>query len=107
MAGGASAQIPAMAQAATQVDQAGQTLAGIRTRVGGAVANTQGGYQSEAATVFRNVMDQWGADFQKIVNGLNQIHEALTATHRSYQASVDTDRASANSIMSALNNPGA
>ena len=59
MASGASAQIPAMAQAASQVEEAGRTLAGIRSRVAGTVANTQSGYQSEAATVFRSVMEQW------------------------------------------------
>jgi WXG100 family type VII secretion target len=107
MATGASAQIPAMAQAAVQVDQASQRLTNLRSGVATSVANTLAGYQSDAATLFGNVMDQWGAEFQKIINGLNEIHEALTATQRGYQASVDQDRASANSIMSALNNPSA
>jgi WXG100 family type VII secretion target len=103
MATGASAQIPAMAQAATQVEEASRALAGIRSRVAGTVANTQSGYQSEAATVFRSVMEQWDQDFSKIVAGLDRIHGALTGTHRAYQASVEQDKSSANSIMSALN----
>ena len=103
MAGGASAQMAAMAQAATQVEEAGRTLAGIRSRVSGTVAATQSGYQSEAATVFRTVMEQWDQDFTKIVAGLDRIRDALSATTRAYQASVEHDRSSANSIMSALN----
>lgn len=98
VANGASAQLPAMAKAAQQVEQASQSLASIRSKVSVAVAGTHGGYQSEGATMFRSVMAQWDGDFQKIVNGLTQIHEALTATHRNYHASVDHDQASARSI---------
>jgi WXG100 family type VII secretion target len=100
---GASAQLQAMAKAAQQVDQAGQTLAGIRRQVAAIAAGTAAGYQSEAGTTFRNAMDQWTADFQTIVNGLDQIQAALTANKGTYQASIDADRGSAGTIFNALN----
>jgi ESAT-6 family protein len=101
--GGTSAQTELMAKAATDVDAAGQVLAGIRGRVQQAVAATSTGYVSDAGALFRSVMEQWDGDFNTIINGLQRIHEALTHTHRNYTASVQQDRQSANQIASLLN----
>lgn len=103
MAGGTSAQVDAMATAARHVDNAGQALANIQGRVQQAVAATGGGYTSEAATLFRNVMDQWHGDFTKIINGLERIQAALTSTQKHYEASIQQDRQSANQIAALLN----
>jgi WXG100 family type VII secretion target len=100
---GQSAELTAMAQSARYVDEAGQTLAAIRGRVQQAVAATSGGYVSEAATLFRTVMNSWNDDFNKIVAGLDQIHVALTRTHANYTASVQQDRASVNQVAALLN----
>jgi WXG100 family type VII secretion target len=100
---GQSAELSAMAQSARYVDETGQVLAAIRGRVQQAVAATSGGYVSDAATLFRNVMNSWDADFQKIMAGLDQIHVALTRTHAGYTASVEQDRASVNQVAALLN----
>lgn len=100
---GQSAELTAMAQSARYVDETGQVLAGIRGRVQQAVAATSGGYVSEAATLFRSVMDSWDQDFNKIMAGLDQIHVALTRTHANYSASVQQDRASVNQVAQLLN----
>lgn len=100
---GTSAQTDLMAKAAVDVDNAGQVLAGIQGRVQQAVAATSGGYQSQAASLFRSVMDQWNGDFGTIISGLERIHEALTQTQRQYVASADQDRQSVNQIASLLN----
>jgi WXG100 family type VII secretion target len=100
---GQSAELAAMARSARYVDEAGQTLAGIRGRVQQAVAATAGGYVSEAATLFRSVMNSWDQDFNKIVAGLDRIHVSLTQTHANYTASVQQDRASVNQVAALLN----
>lgn len=108
MAGGqqTSAQTQAMALAAQHVDNAGQAISTIRNQVIEASAQTAGGYISPGATMFRNVMDQWGQDFVSITNGLNTIREALTGTARNYQGAMSTDGESVNQIASLLNGGG-
>lgn len=100
---GTSAQVEAMAQAAQHVDNAGQDLANIQGRIQQAVANTSAGYVSEAASLFRNVMDQWNGDFAKIIGGLDRIHTALTGTQKHYEATMAQERASVNQIAALLN----
>jgi WXG100 family type VII secretion target len=103
MAGQTSAQVDAMASAARQVDAAGQALADIQGRVQQAVSSTSGGYTSDAATLFRNVMAQWHQDFTKIIGGLERIQTALTGTQKGYEATMQQERASANQVAALLN----
>jgi uncharacterized protein YukE len=100
---GQSAELAAMAHSARYVEEATQMLAAIRGRVQQAVAATTGGYVSEAATLFRGVMNSWDQDFNKIIAGLDQIHLALAHTHANYTASVQQDRASVNQVAALLN----
>lgn len=106
MAQQTSAQVEAMAQAARHVDNAGQALAVVRGNIQQAIASTATGYNSAAATLFRNTMDQWGTDFQKIIGGLERIHTALTHTAKHYEATMEQERASANTIATLLNGGG-
>jgi WXG100 family type VII secretion target len=98
-----TAQTQAMTQAAQLVADAGQAIATIRNQVADAVAATSAGYQSPAATLFRGVMDQWGQDFQSIINGLDTIGQALTGTAQNYQGAMNLDHESANQIAALLN----
>lgn len=105
-AGQTTAQTDAMRQAAVHVDNAGQSIATIRNQVQEAVAATAGGYQSDAATLFRSVMDQWSTDFGQIIQGLETIRENLVGTTANYQGVMDLDTESANQIASLLNGTG-
>lgn len=98
-----AAETAAMTEAARHVDAAAELLAGVRGNVAQAVAATGAGYQSDAATLFRSTMDQWGGDFDKIIGGLEQIHKALTHNAIHYQATLESDRASVNQIAALLN----
>ena len=98
-----TAQTQAMTLAAQHVDNAGQAITTIRNQVGDAVAATAGGYETAAATLFRSVMDQWGQDFQSIINGLETIREALVGTAKNYQGAMNLDHESANQIAALLN----
>lgn len=99
----ATAQTTAMTQAAQHVDNAGQAIASIRNQVNDAVQATSGGYVTEAATLFRNVMDQWGQDFISIITGLESIHEKLTGTTVNYKGAMDIDGEGVNQIAALLN----
>jgi len=103
MANQTTAQTAAMSQAAVHVDNAGQAIATIRNQVADAVAATSGGYVSDAATLFRNVMDQWGADFNQIIQGLETIREKLVGTTKNYQGAMDIDHMSVNQVAALLN----
>jgi WXG100 family type VII secretion target len=103
MATGTSAQVEAMTSAAQHVDAAGQALATIQGRIQTAIANTSSGYVSDAATLFRSVMDQWHQDFTKIVNGLENIRTALTSTQKVYESTMAQEQMSANQIAALLN----
>lgn len=98
-----TAQTDAMTKAAVHVDNAGQAIATIRNQVTDAVGATSAGYVSEAATVFRDVMDQWSRDFGAIISGLEGIREKLTGTTRNYQGAMSIDHESANQIAALLN----
>ncbi len=99
----ATAQTTAMAQAAVHVDHAGQAIATIRNQVTDAVEATTGGYVTEAGTLFRNVMGQWGQDFNTIITGLETIHQKLTGTTVNYKGAMDIDGESVNQIAALLN----
>lgn len=103
MATGTSAQVDAMTAAAQHVDAAGQALATIQGRIQMAVTNTSSGYVSDAATLFRSVMDQWHQDFSKIITGLENIRAALTSTQKVYEATMQQEQLSANQIAALLN----
>jgi WXG100 family type VII secretion target len=106
MAGETTAQVAAMGEASRHVDNAGQALAVIRGNIQQAIASTSAGYNSPAAALFRNTMDQWNTDFQKIIGGLERIREALTHTSKHYEATMEQERQSANQIASLLNGGG-
>lgn len=102
-AGQTTAQTDAMGQAAIHVDEAGQAIATIRNQVQQAVDATAGSYQSEAASLFRSVMDQWAQDFGTIIGGLETIRQNLVGTTANYQGAMDLDQESVSQIASLLN----
>jgi WXG100 family type VII secretion target len=101
-----SAQVEKMAEAARHVDNAGQALAIIRGTIRQSVDNTRQGYRSPAADLFRDTMGGWDSEFQKLIDGLDRIHFALTQTHRHYQATLEEEINSANEIATLLNGGG-
>ncbi len=98
-----AAQTKSMHDAAVHVDRAGQLLAGIRGNVERAIDATGSGYQSDAATLFRNTMHSWSGDFNKIIGSLENIRLALTQTARKYESTMAADQASVNQIAALLN----
>jgi WXG100 family type VII secretion target len=102
-----SAHTHAMAQAAFHVGNAHEAITGLKNQVAGTVAATSAGYVSEAATLFRSVMEQWDQDFNTILAGLRTMGEKLTGSSQHYGGAMDADHQSANQIAALLNGPGA
>lgn len=102
-----SAQTHAMAQAAFHVGNAHDTITGLKNQAASTVAGTSTGYVSEAATLFRSVMEQWDQDFNTILGGLRTMGEKLTGTAQRYGGAQEHDHHSANQIAALLNGPGA
>ena len=102
-----SAQTTAMAQAAFHVGNTHDAITGLKNQAASTVAGTTTGYVSEAATLFRSVMEQWDQDFNTILAGLRTMGEKLTGTAHRYGGAMDHDRQSANEIAALLNGPGA
>lgn len=101
-----SAQTAAMAKAAFHVGNAHEAITGVKNQVASTVAGTSTAYVSEAATLFRSVMEQWDQDFNTILAGLRTIGEKLTGTAQHYSGAMDHDHQSANQIAATLNGPG-
>jgi uncharacterized protein YukE len=102
-----AAQTQAMAEAAFHVGSAHDSITGLKNQAAATVAGTSAGYVSEAATLFRNVMEQWDQDFNTILGGLRTMGENLTGTAQHYGGAIDHDHQSANQIAALLNGPGA
>ena len=106
MSGEVQTKTSVLAEVARHVDNAGQILANIRGNVQQAVGSTTGGYNSPAATLFRQTMADWDGDFKAILDSLQNIHEKLTHNQKHYEATAETERQSANQIAALLNNKG-
>jgi WXG100 family type VII secretion target len=106
MAGSAqqtTTDVAAMAQAAVYVDNCGQSITTIWNQVNDAVDQTHGGYETAGAALFRNVMGQWSTDFGKIIEGLEEIRQALVGNRLAYHGAIDIDHMSANQVAALLN----
>jgi hypothetical protein len=98
MATGTSVQMQALAHSINLVDGVTQQLGVVPNRVQGIVTNTLGGYQSEGATIWGGVMEEWNVHFGKVVHGLAYIRDTMAKNHRDYGGVIEQDRASANTV---------
>lgn len=103
MASETTANVAAMATAAGQVDEAIGKVSAVRGGVRGTMSNAAVGWQTDASVKFQQAMDQWDQDFQKIIDGLTRIQEALGGTRNAYSAAQDAEQSSVDPIISALN----
>lgn len=98
-----TAETAAMTKAAAHVDNCGQAITTIWNQVNDAVGQTTAGYDTAGAALFRNVMDQWRKDFNNLIQGLDEIRQALTGTTIAYRGAMDIDHMSVNQVAALLN----
>jgi WXG100 family type VII secretion target len=92
-----------MAQAATQVQSAGETILGIQNNMNSSHETMMGGWVGTAATAYTNAFTAFNADFTKVLNALNNLGEKLKASGVNYQVVEEANQSSANKIVSSLN----
>jgi WXG100 family type VII secretion target len=99
MAAGESAVNRAsMAQAAQQVEAAVGVIGGLQANMNGYVSQLGGGWQGNAAVAFTRTYEMFSADFAKVLNALQVIHEKLVSTRNTYQATEDANTARVNQV---------
>jgi len=99
MAAGESAVDRAsMAQAAQQVEAAYGMITGLQANMNGYSSQLGGGWQGNAAVAFTRTYEMFSADFAKVLNALQVIHDKLVSTRNTYQATEDTNTARVNQV---------
>lgn len=102
MAGESAVNRQAMATAAQQVESAVTTIRGLQTNMSGYASSLHSSWQGQAATAFGNTYEAFSADFTKVLNALEAIHEKLVGTHSTYVNTEDTNTSTVNRISSIL-----
>ena len=104
MAAGESAVNRAsMAQAAQQVEAAFGTITGLQSNMNGYSSQLGGGWQGNAAVAFTRTYEMFSADFAKVLNALQVIHDKLVSTRNTYQATEDANTARVNQVAGLIN----
>lgn len=99
MAAGESAVNRAsMAQAAQQVEAAYGVITGLQANMNGYSSQLGGGWQGNAAVAFTRTYEMFSADFAKVLNALQVIHDKLVSTRNTYQATEDANTARVNQV---------
>jgi WXG100 family type VII secretion target len=93
----------AMAQAAVQVEDAVGQIRGQQSQLAGQHGDLMAGWQGQAATAFTSAYESFNSDFAQVLNALQGIHEKLGTTRTRYQATEETQAASANRVRGLLN----
>ncbi len=104
MAGESAVDRAAMAQAATQVEDALGQVRGQQSRLAGFHGDLIGGWKGEAATAFTNAFNSFNADFSQVIQALDGIQEKLVQTRGKYEANEQVQTAAANRVAGMLNN---
>lgn len=99
---GLQAELEAMAAAIPAVEDGVTALTQANQGVGTAMANVGAGWTSDGAAFFRTVMEDFRAEYAKMITDLNEIHQALTGNKVQYTASAEEERANVNRFNSLL-----
>jgi WXG100 family type VII secretion target len=91
-----------MAQAAQQVEAAVGVISGLQANMNGYTSQLGGGWQGNSAVAFTRTYEMFSADFAKVLNSLQVIHEKLVSTRNTYQATEDANTARVNQIASLI-----
>ncbi|HEX5497022.1 MAG TPA: WXG100 family type VII secretion target [Mycobacteriales bacterium] len=89
--------------AANKVESAAQTIQGIQSKLQGHKTELRSGWDGKAAMKFEQVFNAWDADFRKVLQALEGMHEKLTHTRIQYESTEDEQERAAAKIDSLLN----
>lgn len=92
----------AMAKAAQQVEAKTQEIHALQKRLGGQVQELMVSWKGNAANAFRGGYQQFDREFEKVKQGLDQIHDSLVHTQRAYTVREQENVETANQIAKLL-----
>jgi WXG100 family type VII secretion target len=92
-----------MATAAVQVEDAVGQIRGQQSQLNGYHSQLVGGWVGDAATAFTGAFESFSADFTKVLNALEGMHEKLVGTRATYQSTEDSNTATVNRVAGLLN----
>jgi WXG100 family type VII secretion target len=102
-AGESAVDRAAMARAANQVDAAVQVIRGLQSSMNGYNAALAGGWTGQAASAFATTYEMFSADFAKVLNALQMIHDKLVTTQHNYTVTEDANTTQVRRVASLLN----
>lgn len=103
MAGETAVNRAQMATAATQVESAVGQIRGLQSQLNGYHSDLQGGWVGQAASAFTAAYESFSADFTKVVNALENMHEKLIGTRSRYEATEQANSQASTRISGLLN----
>ena len=103
MAGESAANRAQMATAATQVEDAVTKIRALQSQLSGHHDQLMGGWAGSAATAFTGAFEHFSADFTKILNALENIHEKLVGTRSRYEATEESTHSAVGKVGGLLN----
>lgn len=103
MAGETAVNRAQMATAATQVEDAVGAIRSQQSQLNGFHDSLKGGWVGDASNAFTAAYESFNADFTKVINALEGIHERLIGTRTRYEATEQANTQISSRISSALN----
>jgi WXG100 family type VII secretion target len=103
MAGQTAVNRAQMAAAAAQVEDAVGKIRGLQSQLAGYQGQLMGGWTGTAASAFTSAFEAFNADFGKVINALDGIHERLVGTKVRYEATEDATTATVQRVGGMLN----
>jgi ESAT-6 family protein len=92
-----------MATAATQVEDAVGQIRGQQSQLNGYHSELKGGWVGDASNAFTSAYESFSADFTKVINALENMHEKLVGTRSRYEATEQANTQNVSRISSMLN----
>jgi WXG100 family type VII secretion target len=103
MAGGTTVNRSQMATAAVHVQDAVDKIRHEQSQLAGYHAQLQGSWVGDASNAFTSAYERFNADFTKVINALEVMHDKLVGTRAHYESTEEANVASANKVAGILN----
>jgi WXG100 family type VII secretion target len=92
----------AMAMAAQEIEAKAQVIQGLRNTLEDHKATIRAGWKGTAAGTFDHVFGEFDADFTKVIQALETMHERLTHTRIQYEAREQESHAAVSEVQRLL-----
>jgi WXG100 family type VII secretion target len=91
-----------MAQAAQEIESKAQIVQGLRNTLEDHKAQVRAGWKGGAAGAFETVFAEFDGDFNKVIQALDKMHQALTHTRIQYESREQESHAAVSEVQRLL-----